>query len=89
MANNRMYIVCRECEGFVSIAKTLGDGWYTNGPIDLNDFFKEHDHVSKLEDGFGSKQFALVFEVDDPQVRTYDFSERKIRLSPTKESEEK
>lgn len=80
MANNRMYIVCRKCNGFTAIAKTMGDGWYSRGQIDLNDFFDTHDHVSELEDGFGSKQFALVFEVDDPQVKLYDFEKRKIIL---------
>ena len=79
MANNRMYLVCNVCERFTAIAKTMGDGWYATG-ADLNDFFNVHEHVSKIEDGLGSKQFTFVTEVDDPKVKLYDFARRKIKL---------
>lgn len=82
MANNRMYIVCRHCEDFISLAKTMGDGWYSRSSLgnQLNDFFDTHDHDHALEDGTGSKQYALVQEVDDLQVELYDFANRKIKL---------
>ena len=88
MANNRMYLVCNVCNDFISIAKTMGDGWYTFSGLgeSLNNFFDKHDHDHKLEDGFGSKQFTYVTEANDPKVKLYDFVNRKIRLAKLKRS---
>ena len=79
-----MYIVCNKCNDFLSFAKTMGDGWYSNfiSGDDFNEFFDKHNpHLRKLEDGLGTKQYTLVTEVEDPKVKLYDFKRRKILLT--------
>lgn len=52
MANNRMYLKCKQCNETLLIGKTLGTGYYTppvydkilEGKLDI--FFNEHDICS-------------------------------------------
>jgi len=50
MANNRMYIRCKECGEILFIGKTMSDGYYlSNENIynDLNSFYEQHNWCSK------------------------------------------
>lgn len=78
MANNRMAIVCKDCNVGISIAKyyplgsTIGGpdaddnaGWYFVGNEDrINNFYirHKHDYDKSL---WGGEQYFLGFEMDD------------------------
>ncbi|MDO5003595.1 MAG: hypothetical protein Q4E39_05160 [bacterium] len=50
MANNRMYIRCKQCGEILFIGKTMSDGYYlSNKNIynDLNCFYSQHNWCSK------------------------------------------
>lgn len=64
MANNRMYIVCKEDNKYFAISKYYpSSGWYTQNDLlhdDLNEYFDEHKHNSE-QDMWG-ETYHLVYE---------------------------
>lgn len=73
MANNRMYLQCKECKKGVAFSKFYptgsfiggdGAGWYTisNTSEKLDKFFDEHQHEFD-KSSFGGYQYELIYEV--------------------------
>lgn len=64
MANNRIWIRCKECEQATSFAKYYpSTGWYQLAGGGLDDFFESHAHGVESIDG--PVHFEFVFETDD------------------------
>lgn len=89
MANNRLYIRCKGCSGFMAFAKFYpsddGIGWYTHNKElgdDFNNFFEEHGKHNEM-DNYG-QFWDLVDEMDD-RVKLYDYPNRKILMEDSKE----
>lgn len=71
MANNRMYIKCRECGKRYMLAKYYpSTKWYCNGLTEkgLDTWFEkhQHDHVGTFFDE-GPTWFCLDYESEDGQ----------------------
>ena len=75
MANNRMALVCKDCNVGVAIAKFYpsggffagdGAGWYApnNRADHINEFFERHQHEHD-KTSFGGNQYRLGYEIDD------------------------
>lgn len=77
MANNRMAIVCKDCNKGVSIAKYYpqkkgdplfddGSGWgqYPLNKDKVNEFFARHQHDYDTS-MWGGNQYELRYEIDD------------------------
>jgi hypothetical protein len=69
MANNRLLLYCKECLGYVSLAKYYPTSWYSVGtrPYDeyMNEFFDKHEDCVlnyKGDIGFDADIFALTTE---------------------------
>ena len=68
MANNRMWLRCKVCEGGFMIAKTMNAGWYYNGPAKeyeerMEKFLDDHDECSFSHDYEDQEIFELIYEV--------------------------
>lgn len=70
MANNRLYIRCKECGKIHFIAKHYSDGWYTDEIYEgfnesaakfLNNIYDEHDVCFALSN-YGDEIFELITE---------------------------
>lgn len=83
MANNRMALVCKDCNKGISIAKYYpqvkgvallydGSGWgqYPLNTDRVNAFFVKHQHDHD-ESMWGGNQYDLRYEIDD-DTWTYD-----------------
>lgn len=75
MANNRMAIVCKDCNLGIAIAKFYphggfiagdGSGWgqYPLNKEGVNDFFVKHAHAHD-QSMWGGNQYDLRYEIDD------------------------
>jgi len=64
MANNRLYLKCKECGEMMAFAKYYPSeeaGWYKN-QNNLDEFFDKHHH-SLDKTGFGGYQYELEYEI--------------------------
>jgi len=91
MANNRFYIRCKGCSGFMAFAKFYPDdagiGWYSRIEAEqFNTFFEEHGNHNKM-DNYGS--FYDLMDEDDDRVELYDFDKRKIIMKKVEAEEER
>jgi hypothetical protein len=73
MANNRLYLYCKKCGKATTIAKSMGDGWYSTDNA-LDEFFERHNPHNK-EDGYSRNFFGLIEEMS-PKVKQVGFRDK-------------
>lgn len=84
MANNRMYLVCPECNEGIFLGKRLGSSYYNGFKLEmkeLNDFFDKHAWCGeKLQEGlevqyeFGDAKLGIK-EIKDG-FKTFEMSKK-------------
>lgn len=68
MANDRMYLRCKACGGWLPLGKHLMDGWY-NAPTgeSLQEWIDKHapvwNHEGEYDETKGGHQSHAVFEI--------------------------
>ncbi len=63
MANQRMFLKCKKCEGMIYLAKYYPNtGWYIShsSMTTLDEAFKAHEKCSSFE--LTNEQFEVVYE---------------------------
>lgn len=75
MANNRMYIRCKQCGSIIFLAKCYLDGYYTNS-IDsddrLNEFFDEHAFCGKPINERAIESIDTPFKQEDDYYHRFE-----------------
>lgn len=95
MANNRMAIVCKDCNKGISIAKFYPQGGFLEGeesgwgqyPLNenrVNDFFITHAHEHD-KSMWGENQYELRYEIDD---NTWEYEKSKCICKLVEETPE-
>ena len=86
MANNRIYIRCKGCKGFMPFAKfypsDYGCGWFSyTGSDEFNNFFERHGKCNKM-DNYGD--FWDILTEGDSRLKLIDFEKSIIILKKDK-----
>ena len=69
MANNRMYLVCRQCNGKIMLGKIFSESYYTccddrkNFEDELNNFYAAHEFCHGENYIHPENQFELEYEI--------------------------
>ncbi len=78
MANNRLWAVCKDDNECIVLAKNYSDWYAVNTEEYVNEFYQKHKDC-KSNHGCG-ENMVFVTEVDDDQVKLYDFAQKPVKI---------